>query len=378
MIPFNRLPNTGKELDYIQQAIKNNKISGDGEFTKKCNHWLEQQFHITKVMLTTSCTHALEMAAILADIEPGDEIISPAYTFVSTVNAFVLRGAKIKFVDIRPDTMNIDETLIEQAITSQTRAIVVVHYAGVACEMDAIKAIAQKHNLLLIEDAAQGVMSCYKNKSLGSLGDIATFSFHETKNYSMGEGGAILLNHSKFIERAEIIRAKGTNRNKFFRGEVDKYSWCDIGSCYLPSDMNAAYLWTQLEIAHEINEDRLKSWNLYYDALLNLAEQGDIQLPTIPKECQHNGHIFYVKCIDLETRTRLIAYLKSQNIWSTFHYVPLHNTKAGVKYSEFIGEDKYTTVESERLVRLPLYYQLSEEDLQTVVYSIYQFFGTHA
>ncbi|QDP72376.1 dTDP-4-amino-4,6-dideoxygalactose transaminase [Legionella israelensis] len=375
MISFNIPPHTGKEFDYMQQAVSNRKISGDGQYTKNCNHWIEENFNITKALLTTSCTHALEMAAILANIEPGDEIIAPSYTFVSTVNAFVLRGAKIKFIDVRPDTMNINEKLIEQAITSRTKAIVVVHYAGVACEMESILATARKYKLLVIEDAAQGVMAYYKNQALGSIGDLAAFSFHETKNYTMGEGGAILINCPEFIERAEIIREKGTDRSKFFRGEVDKYSWCDIGSSYLPSEMNAAYLWAQLEVAHEINNDRLTSWHLYYKALARLADYGYIELPIIPKECKHNGHIFYIKCADLTVRTQLIEHLKKHNIWALFHYIPLHKAKAGYKYAEFIGEDKYTTKESNRLLRLPLYFKLKKDELMTVVKVINQFFG---
>lgn len=375
MIVFNKPPFAGNEFDFMRQALSFGKISGDGHFTKKCNRWFEENFNIPKVLLTTSCTHALEMSAILAEIEPGDEIITTSYTFVSTVNAFVLRGAKIKLVDIRPDTMNINEKLIEEAITPRTKAIVVVHYAGIACEMDYIIGLAEKHHLFVIEDAAQAVMSKYKNRPLGSIGDMATFSFHETKNYSMGEGGAILLNRTEFIERAEIIREKGTNRSKFFRGEVDKYSWCDIGSSYLPSDLNAAYLWAQLEIAHDINQDRLKSWNLYFSALARLADSGYLELPFIPKECTQNGHLFYIKCADLDIRTQLIETLKNKEIMTTFHYVPLHSSIAGEKYAEFIGEDNYTTRESERLLRLPLYYQLKENELMRVVEEIYHFFG---
>lgn len=374
MIQFNKPPFTNKEVDYIRQAIANNKICGDGEFTKKCNNWIEQQFNIPRALLTTSCTHALEMAAILAEIQPGDEVIAPSYTFVSSVNAFVLRGAKIKFIDIRPDTLNMDERLIEAAITKRTKAIVVVHYAGVACDMDYIMAVAAQYNLLVIEDAAQAMMSTYKGQALGSIGDIGAFSFHETKNYSMGEGGAILLKQPEFIERAEIIREKGTDRSKFLRGQVDKYSWCDMGSSYLPSDMNAAYLWAQLELAHEINRNRLDSWRLYYSGLTKLAESGCIELPVVPAECEHNGHMFYIKCTDLAARTCLIDALKHENIQTAFHYVPLHTAKAGYKYSEFVGEDKYTSLESERLLRLPLYYQLKKDDVLRIIDAIDKFY----
>lgn len=375
MIPFNKPPFTGKELDYMRHAVENSKICGDGEFTKKCTRWFEQEFNVRKALLTTSCTHALEMAAILADIQPGDEIIAPSFTFVSTVNAFVLRGARIKFIDIRPDTMNMDELLIEAAVTSKTKAIVPVHYAGVACEMDIIMAIAAKYNLLVIEDAAQGVMSSYKGCALGSIGDMGAFSFHETKNYTMGEGGAILLNHPDYIERAEIIREKGTDRSKFFRGQVDKYSWCDIGSSYLPSELNAAYLWAQLEMANEINNDRLKSWHRYNDALLHLVKQGDIDLPFIPEACVHNAHMFYLKVANLETRNHLIEALKRQGIYAVFHYVPLHNAKAGLLYGDFVGKDQYTTTESDRLIRLPMYYGLKEDDIMTVLDAIHDFYG---
>lgn len=376
MIPFNRSPFIGKEFDYINQAIVSNKIAGDGEFTRKCSRWLEHQFNISKVLLTTSCTHALEMAAILANIQPGDEVIAPSYTFVSTVNAFVLRGAKIKFVDIRPDTLNIDECLIEAAITERTRAIIPVHYAGVACEMDRIMAIAKKHHLLVIEDAAQAMMSTYKGRALGAIGDLGAFSFHETKNYTMGEGGALLLNNPTYIERAEIIREKGTDRSKFFRGQVDKYSWCDIGSSYLPSDLNAAYLWAQLELAQEINRTRLNSWMLYSQGFADIAAQGNIELPVIPPYCTGNGHMFYIKTDSLKVRTRLIEALKRQNCFAMFHYVPLHSSKAGLIYGEFVGEDKYTTIESERLLRLPMYYSLTPYNIDIVIEIIRDFFGS--
>lgn len=375
MISFNKPPVTGKEFIYMQYSVAQGKISGDGIFTQKCNHWLEEQFSITKALLTTSCTHALEMAAILADIKLGDEVIAPSFTFVSTVNAFVLRGAKIKFVDIRPDTMNINENLIEQAITERTKAIIPVHYAGVSCEMNTIMAIAKKHNLLVIEDAAQGVMSKYKGSALGSIGAIGTFSFHETKNYTMGEGGAILINDAKYIERAEIIREKGTNRSKFFRGEVDKYTWVDIGSSYLPSELNAAYLLAQLEVAEQINNDRLASWSLYYQELNPLAQQGLIELPYIPAECVHNAHMFYIKVKNLDIRTKLAAFLKENGILAIFHYVPLHTATAGCLYSEFVGEDIFTTKESERLLRLPMYYNLSHDDILYIAKKINLFFN---
>jgi dTDP-4-amino-4,6-dideoxygalactose transaminase len=375
MIPFNIPPYVGKEIKYIKEAIEqNHKICGDGPFTKKCNHWFETNFGTPKALLTTSCTHALEMAAILADIQPGDEVIAPSYTFVSTVNAFVLRGAKIVFVDIRPDTMNIDEKLIEPAITERTKAIVPVHYAGVSCEMDKIMEIANKHNLYVIEDAAQGVMARYKGKPLGTIGDIGCYSFHETKNYSMGEGGAILIQDRSKIERAEIIREKGTDRSKFFRGQVDKYTWVDVGSSYLPSEINAAYLFAQLEEAKTINNYRLKIWNQYYDGLQDLQQEGFIELPYVPNECEHNAHMFYIKCKDLEERARLIRYLKERNIQATFHYVPLHSSEAGLKYGEFSGEDKYTTKESERLLRLPLYYNMELSDVEYVIEQINVFY----
>ena len=370
MINFNESPFIGTEFGYIKQAIDNKKICGDGEFTKKCNTWLESVLDIKKVLLTTSFTHALEMCAMLANIQPGDEVITPSFTFVSTVNAFVLRGAKIKFIDIRPDTMNMDERLIEQAITPKTRAIVPVHYAGVSCEMDFIIQLAKKHNLMVIEDAAQGVMATYKGRPLGSMGQLGAFSFHETKNYSMGEGGAILINSTDFIERAEIIREKGTDRSRFFRGQVDKYSWVDIGSSYLPSDINAAYLWAQLEKAEQINKNRLANWQLYFDGLQKLRERGDIELPFIPEDCRHNAHMFYIKTDNLKSRTQLIEALKSKGISAVFHYVPLHSSKAGKVYGEFIGEDKYTTKDSERLLRLPLFYGLHAAQVEEVIAKI--------
>lgn len=374
MISFNNPPFVGEEIRYITEAINNRKICGDGEFTKRCHAFFENQSGTAKALLTTSCTHALEMAAILADIEPGDEVIMPSYTFVSTADAFVGRGAKIVFVDIRPDTMNIDEKLIEAAITEKTKVIVPVHYAGVSCEMDTILDIAKRHNLMVVEDAAQGVNAFYKGKALGTLGDFGCFSFHETKNYSMGEGGALLIRDESNIERAEIIREKGTNRSKFFRGQVDKYSWVSFGSSYLPSDMNAAYLWAQLEKFDEINENRLNSWNFYYNALRPLEDKGVIKLPVVPQGCTHNAHMFYIKAKDLDERTRLIAYLKENGIGTAFHYVPLHSSTAGEKYGVFFSEDKYTTKESERLLRLPMYYGLTESDCEYICNKIFEFY----
>jgi len=375
MIRFNVPPYTGKELEYIEKAIKSNKICGDGEFTKQCNKWIEEVFNTPKALLTTSCTHALEMAAILTEIKEGDEVIMPSYTFVSTADAFVMRGAKIVFVDIRPDTMNIDERLIEGAITEKTKAIVPVHYAGVACEMDTINEIAQKHNLIVVEDAAQGVMSEYKGQALGTIGDFGCFSFHETKNYSMGEGGAILVKDPVLSERAEIIREKGTNRSKFFRGQIDKYTWVDLGSSYLPSDMNAAYLWAQLEIADKINDERLSSWNRYYEGLSELKEKGYIELPFIPQECKHNAHMFYIKTRDLKERSALIEFLKEKHIGAVFHYIPLHSAPFGERVGRFYGEDRYTTRESERILRLPLYYGLEEKDLEYVIEKVKEFYS---
>ncbi|NKF05599.1 dTDP-4-amino-4,6-dideoxygalactose transaminase [Clostridium gasigenes] len=375
MIDFNVPPFIGREEEYIMKAIKENRvICGDGPFTKKCNEWFENKFKTNKALLTTSCTHALEMASLLCNICEGDEVIAPSYTFVSTVNAFVLRGAKIVFVDIRPDTMNIDENLIEDAITEKTKVIIPVHYAGISCEMDKIMEIAKKNNLYVVEDAAQGVMSFYKGVALGTIGDFGCYSFHETKNYSMGEGGAILIKNKDYIERAEIIREKGTNRSKFFRGQVDKYSWVDIGSSYLPSELNAAYLYAQLEEANSINEDRLKSWNIYYEGLEDLNDKQIIQRPYIPKECTSNGHMFYIKVKDLEERTKLINYLKNNGILSVFHYIPLHSSKAGKKFGRFNGVDVYTTKESERLVRLPLYYGLDKNSINYIVYKINKYF----
>ncbi|MBQ3431217.1 MAG: dTDP-4-amino-4,6-dideoxygalactose transaminase [Clostridia bacterium] len=362
-IPFNVPPYIGTEEKMIAKVIENRKICGDGEYTHKCNVKLEEMTGSNKVLTTTSCTSALEMSAILADIQPGDEVIMPSYTFVSTANAFVLRGATIVFVDIRPDTLNIDENLIEDAITPKTKAIVPVHYAGVGCEMSTICEIARRHNLMVIEDAAQGVMAYYKSKPLGAIGELGCFSFHETKNYSSGEGGAILVNEPEFLERAEIIREKGTNRAKFFRGHVDKYTWVDVGSSYLQSELNCAYLYAQIEDPAIINNDRLRSWNRYYELLKPLADRGCLELPYIPPECTHNAHMFYIKVKDYEERTKLLAYLKEHEIGAVFHYIPLHSAPAGQKFGRFHGEDKYTTKESERIIRLPMYFGLKDEDI---------------
>lgn len=374
MIRFNVPPYAGKEMEYIRQAVEAQKICGDGGFTHKCNQWIEKKTGTEKCLLTTSCTHALEMAALLAGIEEGDEVIMPAFTFVSTANAFVLRGAKVVFVDIRPDTMNIDEKLIEAAITEKTRAIAPVHYAGVSCEMDTIMDIANRHGLKVIEDAAQGVMSSYKGKALGTFGDYGCFSFHETKNYSMGEGGALLIRDGEQIERAEIIREKGTNRSKFHRGQVDKYTWVDFGSSYLPSDMNAAYLYAQLEMAEEINEARKVCWNRYYENLRPLALCGKIDLPVVPENCVHNAHMFYIKTADVEERTAFIEYMKQQGIMSVFHYVPLHTAPAGKQFGRFHGEDVYTTGESDRLTRLPMYYSLTADTVDMICDRIKEFY----
>ncbi len=375
MIPFNVPPYTGKEVEYIKEAIAAKKICGDGGFTKKCNEWMESRFGAEKVLLTTSGTTALDMAMLLCDIKPGDEVILPSFTFSSTATSAVLAGAKLVFVDIRPDTMNIDETKIEAAITEKTKVIVPVHYAGVACEMDTIMDIARRHDLKVVEDAAQGVMSTYKGKALGTIGDFGCYSFHETKNYSMGEGGAVVINDPAYIEKAEIMREKGTNRSRFLRGQVDKYTWVDFGDSYLPSDMNAAYLWAQLQMADEINEDRLRAWHMYYDALKPLANAGLIELAHIPEGCEHNAHMFYLKLKDLEERTRFIAYMKENGVGCVFHYVPLHSAPAGLKFGRFDGEDEFTTKESNRLVRLPMYYGLTDEDTDTVIDKVKKYFG---
>ncbi len=374
MIHFNVPPYVGTEIDYIKEAVEQHKICGDGMFTKRCSQWIEEKTGTGRALLTTSCTHATELAALLSDIGPGDEVIMPSYTFVSTADAFVLRGAKAVFVDIRPDTMNMDETLIENAITEKTKAIVPVHYAGVSCEMDSILDVASRHHLLVIEDAAQGVLSKYKGRMLGTMGDFGCYSFHETKNYSMGEGGAILIREEENVERAEIIREKGTNRSKFFRGQIDKYTWVDMGSSYLPSELNAAYLWGQLEAAQEIFDDRMKSWKNYYEALLPLQEQGKLTLPAVPEGCEHNAHMFYVKARDLKERTALIAHLRDREVQAVFHYIPLHTAPAGMRLGRFCGEDRYTTKESERLLRFPLYYGMKEEDQKQVIRSVYEFY----
>ena len=375
MINFNIPPYIGNELQYIKQAVENKKICGDGEFTKRCNKWIEDKFHAQKVLLTTSGTTALEMAMLLCDLKEGDEVILPSYTFSSTATSVVLTGAKLVFVDIRPDTMNIDEKKIEAAITDKTKALAAVHYAGVACEMDSLMEIAKRYGLKVVEDAAQGVMSTYKGKALGTIGDFGCYSFHETKNYSMGEGGALVINNPEYNERAEILREKGTNRAKFFRGQVDKYTWVDYGSSYLPSDMNAAYLWAQLEQADEINQDRMDTWNYYYNELKYLQEKGMVELPVIPEECIHNAHMFYVKLKNLSERTEFITYLRDKGVQSTFHYIPLHSAPAGEKFGRFHGEDQFTTSESERLTRLPMYYGIGEQDRKYVVDCIKEYFG---
>ena len=376
MINFNIAPFTGKELEYVKQAIDNHTICGDGIFTKKCNAWLEERFHAQKVLLTTSGSAALDMAAMLCDLQPGDEVILPSYTFSSTANAFVLVGAKLVFVDIRPDTMNIDETKIEAAITEKTKVIVPVHYAGVSCEMDAIMDIAKRRHLKVVEDAAQGVMSTYKGRALGTIGDFGCYSFHESKNYSMGEGGALVINDAQYNEAAEVLWEKGTNRSEFFRGQADKYTWVDFGDSYLPSDMNAAYLWAQLELADEINEDRLATWNKYYEVFKPLQEAGRIALPTVPDECVHNAHMFYMKCRDLEDRTRFISHMKNKDIQCVFHYIPLHSAPAGIKFGRFHGKEQYTTPESERLVRLPIYYHIEHREAETVIHEALRYFNS--
>lgn len=377
MINFNIPPCTGDEIKYISEAIANHKICGDGIFTKKCSKWIEERFHAQKVLLTTSGTTALDMALIMCDISPGDEVILPSYTFSSTANAAVLVGAKLVFVDIRPDTMNIDENKIEQAITNRTKVIIVVHYAGISCEMDSIMNIAKKHNLKVVEDAAQGFMCQYKGKSLGTIGDFGCFSFHETKNYSMGEGGAIIINNPEYFERAEILREKGTDRSKYLRGQIDKYTWVDFGDSFLPSDINAAHLWAQLDKADEINNDRLNTWRRYDAMLKPLAIKGYIMLPTVPSNCIHNAHMYYIKCKNVEERTLLIRYLNENEIIANFHYIPLHSSPAGLKYGKFFGSDEYTTVESERLLRLPIYYGFKNDDLVKVVKSITDFYENY-
>ena len=374
MIHFNVPPFTGKEFAYIRQAVENEKICGDGPFTRKCNEWIENKTGTAKCLLTTSCTHATELAALLLAIQPGDEVIMPSYTFVSTANAFVLRGATAVFVDIRPDTMNMDETLIEEAVTKRTKAIAPVHYAGVGCEMDTIMDIAARHHLKVVEDAAQGIMADYKGKPLGTFGEFGCFSFHETKNFSMGEGGALLIRDEKDILNAEIFREKGTDRSQYFRGQVDKYRWQNYGSSYLPSDMNAAYLYAQLELAQEITQARLDRWQEYWEQLTPLAQAGKIELPYIPSYCTHNAHMFYIKTKDMEERTRLIDFLKAKDILSVFHYVPLHSAPAGIKFGRFHGEDRYTTKESERILRLPMFYTLTADQVEYITDQVKAFY----
>ena len=374
MIPFNVPPFIGTELDYVKQAIDAHKICGDGSFTKKCHSFLEERFGAQKALLTTSGTTALEMATLLCGLKAGDEVLVPSFTFSSTATAIVLTGATPVFIDVRPDTMNIDETKLEEAITDKTRAIMAVHYAGVACEMDTIMDIAARHNLKVIEDAAQGVMSTYKGRPLGTIGDFGCYSFHETKNYSMGEGGALIIRNPEDNDSAEILREKGTNRARFFRGQVDKYTWVAYGSSYLPSDMNAAYLWAQLLEADRINDNRLEIWKTYSDAFAPLAEAGRIEVPFIPEGCVHNAHMYYIKLRDLEDRSAFISYMKDRGIVTVFHYVPLHSSPAGEKFGRFHGEDRYTTSESDRLVRLPLYYGLTPEDQQYVIRTAMEYF----
>lgn len=375
MIPFNVPPHTRDELKHIESAIKAQKISGDGEYTKRCNAWMEERFGAEKILLTTSGSSALDMAAMLCNIHPGDEVILPSFTFSSTANAFVLSGAKLVFVDIRPDTMNIDEKKIEDAITNRTKVICPVHYAGVACEMDTIMDIAKRYSLVVVEDAAQGVMSAYNGKALGTIGDYGCYSFHETKNYSMGEGGAIAINRSSSVEKAEIIREKGTNRSKFYRGQVDKYTWIDVGDSYLPSEINAAYLWPQLQIADDINHDRLSTWDYYYSSLKPLEAQGKLKLPTVPENCRHNAHMFYVKLSSLKERTEFITFMREKGIMCVFHYVPLHSAPAGIKYGRFHGEDVYTTAESDKLVRLPMYFGITDEAKEQITKAVRGFFN---
>lgn len=373
MIDFNRPAFVGREMEYIKNAVHNGKLCGDGEYTRRCSDWMRERFEVNHVLLTTSCTHALEMAAYLSDIQPEEEVIMPSYTFVSTADAFVLRGARIVFTDIRPDTLNIDEKLIEAAITPKTRAIVAVHYAGVACEMDTIMDIAARYGLKVIEDAAQGVDAYYKGRALGTIGDFGCYSFHETKNYTMGEGGALLFQKEEYLERAEILREKGTDRSKFFRGQVDKYRWMNYGSSYLPSELNAAYLYAQLEASEKIGRKRMEIYQYYHENLRHLAEEGKLEQPFVPKGCSHNAHMYYIKVRDIETRTHLIAYLKERGIQAVFHYVPLHSSPAGLKFGRFFGEDIYTTRESERLVRLPMYYNLDMEDVKRITDAVASF-----
>lgn len=378
MVSFNKPPFIGTEYGFIQQAIDNLKICGDGMFTKQCSAWFEQRLGARRVLLTTSGTSALEMAAALCELEPGDEVILPSYTFSSTATAFVGQGAHLRFIDVRPDTMNMDEQLIEQAITPKTKVIVPVHYAGVSCEMDPIMELASSHGLRVVEDAAQGVMSTYYGRALGTFGDFGCLSFHETKNYSMGEGGALLIRDEEPIETAEIYREKGTDRSRFFRGQVDKYTWVDWGSSYLPSDMLAAYLWAQLQEADRINEDRLCTWQRYHDAFVPLAERERIELQRIPQGCVHNAHMFYIKCRDLADRTSFIDHMRARGVQCVFHYIPLHSSPAGLRFGEFVGEDRYTTQDSERLVRLPLYFGMTPEDVELVIQAALDYFAGSA
>ena len=375
MVDFNVPPCVGNEIEYVKQAIESHKICGDGQFTKKCHQWMEDRFNAQKVLLTTSGTTALDMAMLLCNLQPGDEVILPSYTFSSTATSAVLAGAKLVFVDVRPDTMNIDENKIEDAITDRTKVIIAMHYAGVACEMDTIMDIAKRHNLIVVEDAAQGVMSKYKGKYLGTIGTFGCYSFHETKNYSMGEGGALVINDPEYNERAEILREKGTNRAKFFRGQVDKYTWVDFGDSYLPSELNAAYLWAQLLNADEINDNRIATWNRYYQGLQTMAKEGKFEIPTVPEECEHNAHMFYLKCKDLKERSEFIKFMKEKELYCVFHYIPLHSAPAGEKFGRFDGEDEFTTKESERLVRLPMYYGLRKDQVDLVVEGIKEFFS---
>ena len=375
MVDFNVPPCVGNEIEYVKQAIESHKICGDGQFTKKCHQWMEDRFNAQKVLLTTSGTTALDMAMLLCDLQPGDEVILPSYAFSSTATSAVLAGAKLVFVDVRPDTMNIDENKIEDAITDRTKVIIAMHYAGVACEMDTIMDIAKRHNLIVVEDAAQGVMSKYKGKYLGTIGTFGCYSFHETKNYSMGEGGALVINDPEYNERAEILREKGTNRAKFFRGQVDKYTWVDFGDSYLPSELNAAYLWAQLLNADEINDNRIATWNRYYQGLQTMAKEGKFEIPTVPEECEHNAHMFYLKCKDLKERSEFIKFMKEKELYCVFHYIPLHSAPAGEKFGRFDGEDEFTTKESERLVRLPMYYGLLEDQVDLVVEGIKEFYS---
>ncbi len=374
MIPFNNPVSVGKEKEYLSQVVDSCYLSGDGPFTKKCHDWIEQRFGAQKALLTTSGTTALNMAMALCDIHQGDEVIIPSFTFSSTATAPVMMGAKIVFVDIRPDTMNIDESLIESAITDRTKAIIVMHYAGVACEMDVIMDIAKRRHLKVVEDAAQAVMSKYKGKALGTIGDFGCYSFHETKNYSMGEGGALIINDPVYNERAEIYREKGTDRSRFYRGQVDKYTWVDKGDSCLPSELNAAYLWAQLEKADVVLANRMNTWKKYYDAFELLEQRGLIERPAVPEGCKHNAHMFYIKVKDLDERTKMIRFLKDKGVDAVFHYTPLHSSPAGRRFGYFSGEDRYTTRESERLLRLPLFYGLNDEESKTVIDSVYRYY----